>query len=494
MYQLSMAYAYFRSGRHDDTSSFELFFRTPPFDGEFTIFAGLDEVLSHVAHFSFSDSDIAYLKSIMPDASDAFWDYLGSLDCSEVRILAQTQGSVVFPRVPLMRIEGPLGVCQLLETTLLTLVNYPSLVCTNAKRMRLAAGPKAVLLEFGLRRAQGPDGGFSASKYCMIGGFDGTSNVTAGMKLPGVDVKGTHAHAFVQTFSSLDEILEPTEGPLATLKAKVLEYVRRILSPLSSPSHPPPKPTNRYRAKLDMLKTNDGELAAFISYALAFPDGFLALIDTYESLSSGCLNFILVALALDDLGYTPRGIRLDSGDLAYISHECRALFTRCVCPPPPPPPHPPHPLTPPPLTPLTPLAPTQVRHLPLPGLLRKPGHRGLERHQRERAALAGEGAALHHLLRDRDQPGDVPEAAGARLRVQARRDQRAAAHQAVAGHQQGAHPGTEAGVRASEGSAGLQGGLEGPASAGSLAPARRRQKRMAGGAGGCSERCSFCPA
>jgi len=153
---------------------------------------------------------------------------------------------------------------------------------------------------------QGPDGGFSASKYCMIGGFDGTSNVIAGKLLPGVNVKGTHAHAFVQAFSRLSEVIPMSEeSGLKTLLERVL----------------------RYRTELDFQETHDGELAAFVSYAHAFPDGFLALIDTYDSLSSGCRNFILVALALDDLGFTPRGIRLDSGDLAYISKCCRDLFT-----------------------------------------------------------------------------------------------------------------------------------------------------------------------
>ena len=140
----------------------------------------------------------------------------------------------------------------------------------------------------------------------MIGGFDGTSNVIAGKLLPGVNVKGTHAHAFVQAFSRLSEVIPMSEeSGLKTLLERVL----------------------RYRTELDFQETHDGELAAFVSYAHAFPDGFLALIDTYDSLSSGCRNFILVALALDDLGFTPRGIRLDSGDLAYISKCCRDLFT-----------------------------------------------------------------------------------------------------------------------------------------------------------------------
>ncbi|GMH88754.1 hypothetical protein TrST_g6198 [Triparma strigata] len=307
MYQLTMCYAYWKADRHNLNSNFELFFRKPPFGGEITVMAGLDQVLSFLHNFNFTPSDITYIKKLLPSASPSFFTYLSSLDCSSVTVSAIPQGSLVFPRIPLITISGPLGICQLLETTLLTLINYPSLVTTNAARFRIAAGDDKVLLEFGLRRAQGPDGGFSASKYCIIGGFDGTSNVIAG-KLLGEDVKvkGTHAHAFVQSFKGLEEVVfeEGTGG----------EKIK--------------KSTLKYRRELHWEDTHEGELAAFISYADAFPSQFLALIDTYDTLGSGLKNFILVALALDDAGFKPAGIRLDSGDLAYFSSEVRKAFTK----------------------------------------------------------------------------------------------------------------------------------------------------------------------
>jgi nicotinate phosphoribosyltransferase len=217
---------------------------------------------------------------------------------------------VVFPKVPLIRVEGPLAVTQLLETTLLNLINYPSLVATNAARMRLAAGPGKRLLEFGLRRAQGPDGGVSASKYAYIGGFDGTSNVLAG-KLSGMAVTGTHAHSFVMSYTSLADLHSTTiVSNAAGQVGESVEFVQRVLEK---------RTTLGYR-------TNDGELAAFIAYAQAFPAGLLALVDTYDILSSGVPNFLCVGWVLWELGYKPLGLRIDSGDLAYFSKEIRSVF------------------------------------------------------------------------------------------------------------------------------------------------------------------------
>lgn len=361
LYQITMAYAHWKNGRQNDPAVFELFFRKNPFGGEFTILVGLDEVLKLLASFKYTHGtflapsgrgahslfrpvhcaeDIEFLKSVpsLEKCDLGFFDWLLHVDTSQVKVRAIQEGSVVFPRVPLLTIEAPLGVGQLLETTLLTLLNFPSLIATNAARMVMAASPplslkgtgrdgaetppdhpaqcfkKPVCIEFGLRRAQGPDGGFSASKYSAIGGFVATSNVQAG-KLCGLRLAGTHAHAFVQAYSSLDEVKGKTISNRKGNNEQV-EILPKVLW---------------YREKLAEMdprfkSTNDGELAAFIAYALAFPDSFLCLIDTYDTLASGILNFVLVGYVLDDLGYQPRGIRLDSGDLAYLSMEVARYF------------------------------------------------------------------------------------------------------------------------------------------------------------------------
>nr|XP_009857496.1 nicotinate phosphoribosyltransferase-like protein isoform X1 [Ciona intestinalis] len=319
LYQVTMAYAYWKSGKMEDKAVFDLFFRKNPFKGEFAIFAGLSECLKFLSNFRFSDSDINYLKQILPHVDPQFWEYLSGLDASQVTMSAIPEGYVVFPKVPLIRLEGPLPVIQLLETTLLNLVNYASLVATNAARFRITAGESVQLLEFGLRRAQGPDGGLSASKYCYIGGFDGTSNVLAG-KLFGIPVRGTHAHAFVNSFSSLDEIKgnKLVLNPLAkSKKDPQLGFVELTKSYL-----------NKISPILNVLEneTNEGELTAFLSYAFAFPTSCLCLLDTYSVIKSGLPNFLAVALALNDYGYRVIGVRLDSGDLAYLSRKCREGF------------------------------------------------------------------------------------------------------------------------------------------------------------------------
>ncbi|XP_060805464.1 nicotinate phosphoribosyltransferase isoform X1 [Amyelois transitella] len=365
LYQITMAYAYWKSGKVNDVAVFDLFFRNNPFQGEFTIFAGLEECLKFLQNFHYSDSDIEYLRQTLPGNIELeFFAYLKDLTCKDIKLSAIEEGSVVFPRVPLLRIEGPLIITQLLETTLLTLVNFASLMATNAARYRMVAGKHVSLLEFGLRRAQGPDGGLSASKYAYIGGFDGTSNVLAG-KMFNIPVRGTHAHSFVTSFSTLADLSAVTLAHAHTHEPRDLlslatDWRQRVSSIID----------------ISPEEASDGELAALISYAIAFPSGFLALVDTYDvkrynfqglptrhsehlnghsgynsncgtngpriqkspvhstygystverTLRSGLLNFCAVALALNDCGYRAVGIRIDSGDLAYLSVLARETF------------------------------------------------------------------------------------------------------------------------------------------------------------------------
>lgn len=308
MYQITMAYSYWRAGRHNERATFELFFRKCPFKGEYAVFAGLDQALAFIQNFKFTKEDTDYLRTCtsLADCEPEFFDYLNTLDASGVTVEALKEGTLAFPRVTLMSISGPLIVGQLMETTLLNLVNFPSLIATNAARMRLAAGPEKTMLEFGLRRAQGADGGISASRYAYVGGFDGTSNVKAGM-LSGIHVSGTHAHAFVQSYTGFKNIKDPTLVRKGTTEAvNLVERVKAIHASTPSAS-----------------QSNESELAAFTAYAQSFPNGFLALVDTYDTLDSGVENFMIVARALTELGYHPVGIRLDSGDLAYLSKEVR---------------------------------------------------------------------------------------------------------------------------------------------------------------------------
>ncbi|XP_026855744.2 nicotinate phosphoribosyltransferase isoform X1 [Electrophorus electricus] len=318
LYQFTMAYAYWRAGRHNEPAVFELFFRDNPFGGGFSLFAGLSDCLLFLLNFRFTSEDVEYLRSVLPvDTDPDFFTYLKGLDCSAVSISAVAEGTVVFARVPLMEVSGPLAVVQLLETSLLCLVNYSSLVCTNAARFRLAAGPERRLLEMGLRRAQGPDGGLTASRYTHIGGFDLTSNALAG-HLFGIPVAGTMAHSYVTSFSSLEEvwpqILAPCGGgdpiDFMCLVKGWLGHVCQLLGA---------KPQG----------VREGELAAFLSYAIAYPRNFLPVIDSYSVGCSGLLCFCAVALALCELKYQPLGVRLDSGDLCRQSVEVRHAFREC---------------------------------------------------------------------------------------------------------------------------------------------------------------------
>lgn len=318
LYQFTMAYAYWKANKHQERAVFDLYFRKNPFGGEYTVFAGLEECIRLIANFKFTEDEISFIRESLPGScEDGFFDYLRGLDCSEVEVYSIAEGSVVFPKVPLLRIEGPIAVAQLLETPLVNLVNYASLVATNAARHRFVAGKSKMLLEFGLRRAQGPDGGISASKYCYLGGFDATSNVAAG-RLFGIPLRGTHSHAFVSSYMSPDEIIDKSlrSADGSSSCEDLVSLAQTWLSKI------------QWSSSLRGIfgETNQSELAAFTSYALAFPISFLALVDTYDVMRSGIPNFCAVALALNDLGYKAVGIRLDSGDLAYLSCEARKFF------------------------------------------------------------------------------------------------------------------------------------------------------------------------
>jgi nicotinate phosphoribosyltransferase len=306
-YQITMAYAYWKAGVHEEEAVFELFFRKNPFAGEFAIYAGLEEKLRLLEHFHFTEDHIAYLAEQMPHAEKGFFDWLKSVDCSKMKIYALKEGTIAYPRVPLMRVQGPIAIGQMFETAALTLTNYPSLMTTNSAKYRLTVGFEKGLIEFGLRRAQGPDGGVSASRYSYLGGFDGTSNVLAGY-LFGVPIRGTHAHSYVQSFTGIADLKDHS---LVGADGEDHDFVKIILE---------------IRGQLGFNHTNEGELASFIAYAQAFPRGFMALVDTYDTLKSGVPNFICVALALFKIGYKPIGVRLDSGDLSYLSKGTRRML------------------------------------------------------------------------------------------------------------------------------------------------------------------------
>jgi len=309
-----MTYSYWKTQKHEQHAVFDLFIRKNPFGGGITVFAGLSEALCFISDFHFSESDLEYLRTKLPNAEQAFFDWLGKLDCSKIKVYAPKEGTVMFPLVPFIRIEGPLAVAQLLETPLLCLINYPTLVATNAARHRIAAasaGRQISLIEFGPRRAQGPDGALSASRYSYVGGFDGTSNLLAG-KLFGIRTVGTMAHSFVTAFLPGEKLLCST----LPLKGQSEQSIDLLVEAYKN------------REELGYGSSSEGELKAFVSYAICYPDTFLVLVDTFNTLGSGVPNFIAVALALHKAGYKPLGIRLDSGDLAYLSNEARKRFQK----------------------------------------------------------------------------------------------------------------------------------------------------------------------
>lgn len=265
LYEITMAYGYWKRGMHDTRAVFHLFFRKKPFNGGFTVAAGLQNVIDYLQNYRFEPSDIAYLKTLNLFEED-FLRYLLDLRL-DIDIDAVKEGEIVFPYEPLIRVEGPLIHCQLLESALLTLTNFQTLIATKAARITLAAKEDPVI-EFGLRRAQGIDGAMSASRAAFIGGCSSTSNLLAG-KLYGIPVRGTHSHSWIMAF--------------------------------------------------------ENELISFEAYAEALPDSCVFLVDTYDTLQ-GVKNAIVIGKKLRQKGRKLLGLRLDSGDLAYLSIEARKLL------------------------------------------------------------------------------------------------------------------------------------------------------------------------
>ncbi|KAG5442319.1 Nicotinate phosphoribosyltransferase [Clonorchis sinensis] len=331
-YQLTMSYAYWKAGKAHEPAVFEVFFRRNPFNGEFTIFAGLTDCIDYLSSFKFTPKDVAYLKEAMPACTDpAFFDYLLTLTAADFDLWSVEEGTAVFPREPIMRVEGPIILCQLVETAILNLVNFASLIATNAARFRLTAGSDKLLFEFGLRRAQGPDGGLTASRYAYLGGYDGTSNVLAG-KMFGIPVVGTHAHSFISAFQGNSDVNHqksvelPGDDPnddkfrdLTSIPMQLDKFLERCWHWSRRLSH---------LLNYSPDQVHHGELTAFANYAFAFPDAFVGLIDTYDVLRSGVPNFCAVGLALHEHGHRPVGIRIDSGDLAFLSLMVRDDFKK----------------------------------------------------------------------------------------------------------------------------------------------------------------------
>ncbi len=266
LYQLTMAGGYVQKGKTGQWANFDYFFRKIPDNGGYCVLAGLEDVIHYLKTLKFTQDDLAYLDSL-GIFSKEFLRYLENFKFSG-DMWAIPEGTVVFPHEPLIRVTAPLPEAQLIETTLLNIMNFQTLIATKAARLYWAAQGDPVV-DFGLRRAHGPDGALMASRAAYIGGVEGTSNVLGG-RLYGIPVKGTHAHSWVESFTS--------------------------------------------------------EIEAFRAYADVYPEACILLVDTYDTIKSGIPNAIKVGRELREKGYELRGIRLDSGDLAYLSQEARRML------------------------------------------------------------------------------------------------------------------------------------------------------------------------
>ena len=271
LYQLTMACGYWQAGNSEREAVFHLTFRRPPFGGGYAVAAGIAPAIAFLRRLRFTEDDLTFLATLR-DATDkplfptGFLDYLGAMRF-QCTVDAVPEGSLVFAHEPIIRVRGPIAQAQLVETALLTLVNFQTLIATKAARV-VQAARGAPVIEFGLRRAQGIDGGLGASRAAYIGGSSGTSNVLAG-KLFGIPLRGTHAHSWVMFYKD--------------------------------------------------------ELASFRAYAEALPGNCTFLVDTYDTLQ-GVANAIEVGKELRGKGLPLLGVRLDSGDLAHLSIEARRML------------------------------------------------------------------------------------------------------------------------------------------------------------------------
>lgn len=265
-YQLTMADGHLNA-EHNDIAVFDLFYRSNPFGNGYSIFAGLKQIVEYIENLEFTDDDITYLSRF--DFSKKFLNYLKDFKFTG-DIYAMPEGTVVFPNEPLIRVEAPIIEAQIIETTLLNIINHQSLIATKAARIVEVAGEDNVL-EFGLRRGHGPSAGLYGARAAVLAGCKGTSNVMAGKDF-GVPVSGTHAHSWIMSFES--------------------------------------------------------EATAFLVYGQMFPNACILLVDTYDTLKSGVPNAIKTFKYLQSKGKLNGlyGIRLDSGDLAYLSKEARKML------------------------------------------------------------------------------------------------------------------------------------------------------------------------
>lgn len=265
LYQLTMIDAYILSGNYSQNAVFDFFFRSKQ-EFNYAVFAGLSQVVEYISKLRFDDGDIEYLQSLGL-LSDKTIEYLRNFKFKG-DIYSVPEGTTVFPGEPILTVKADIASAQLIETALLNILNHQTLIATKASRVCYAA-ENGKVMEFGLRRAQGPDAGIYGSRAAVIGGCSSTSNVLAG-KLFGIPVSGTHAHSFIMSFPD--------------------------------------------------------EISAFRAYAKANPEKCLLLVDTYDTLKSGVPNAITVFKELKEKGYKPLGIRLDSGDLAYLSKSARKML------------------------------------------------------------------------------------------------------------------------------------------------------------------------